>query len=259
MSAQSLTFSIGVDNADLIGRSLTFILHKWEDVPADGETIGDGNAQPAERVFTAFTDYTIVGDETFDQLITVDFAGGPIPLEPGATYLAMMEWSVATEQFAPSIGFTQSEANYSANVTFGRIFDEVPERYNVFLGIGDATGSLQVDYNRTGFGEEVNPIMRLNIADCFVTSTENVLNDNKEFVVYPNPVQDELNLRLELIDPAEELTFQLFDIAGRLILEQQYDNVFRETFTYDTSKLNPWYLCSTNRYRPRNRNETSSN
>lgn len=74
--------------------------------------------------------------------------------------------------------------------------------------------------------------------DSMVSSTNEIWS-NSFFIenIYPNPVQDELNLEINF-SKNEDITFEVSDMMGRIILRREINAIIGENkFTFDISEL----------------------
>lgn len=85
-----------------------------------------------------------------------------------------------------------------------------------------------------GFGEDWNPVLRM-IIDL-VSTTDNTPLPESSMSLFPNPVQDVLNVQVNFEQPTTT-TITIADITGRVILFEDRENLVNETLTYNLPQL----------------------
>jgi hypothetical protein len=225
---KDVSFALG-DPANEAGRSFLISLYEWT-----GDTNNDGNMDPGERVSEAFAFYVVTGQEAPGELITIPFPGEgeePVALKDDTEYVVMLEYFASNS--TDNLTFAGSdEFDYGAQV-FASQLTGTP-RYAGVLGInGDLTSE---PYSTLGFGRDIVPVVRMSITSG-PTNTEDLASLTNEFSVYPNPAKEEINLQLALQDQADNVVVRLMDLAGRTILQRDYQNIQREFLAYNVSSL----------------------
>lgn len=232
--ASSATFGIGEPAPELVGRLISVYLYRW-----DADTNEDGSMDPDERTRVGFRIYEITGNELLDELITVPLLNfpsglaGPVDLESNQAYVLMVEYATNDE-----INFFMAggELNYAA-MTFRSELDGIPEgngRYAYMLGVN---GDLESEpYSSAGFNTPIAPVVRLNIGPGPI-NTKETLDAANIIEVSPNPANEKINLKIDLVELQERLSVRILDVNGRLILDQPYENIKSENFEYDVSNF----------------------
>jgi len=243
IEATSVTFSLGnAEEAATFDEPTLFLtLYKWEDEnpdmdPSDGI---DDAMDPNEREVVAQTFYTIQGDETLDDLITVslrDFITGEFAqLEPNTMYVMMVEHfnSSNTDEQIVSYGASE-DFDYSATVLAAVQADGI-RQYGGLLGVA---GDLAAEsYSTVGFGRDIVPVIRLNVTPLGTVSTTNLPELTQEFNLYPNPTEGQLAVEFDLKEASDNVVLRVFDLSGKQVDEYRYQNIQRETFNYDMGQL----------------------
>ena len=234
--ASSATFGIDDPDPSIVGRLLEIVLYKWE---VDDNL--DGNMDPDERTKIGTYTYEITGEEVLDSLITVPLnippnIPGPIDLESNTAYVLVVEYATNDD-----VDFAMAGAavDYGAMVYRSEEFDNGVEegnaRYGYMLGIN---GDLTVEpYSSAGFVTAIAPIVRLNITPPPARVAE-VLDDANRIEITPNPANDEINLKVDLVQKQENVNIKIFDTNGRLILDQIYDDVKSQQIPFEVSDYN---------------------
>jgi len=225
--ATSISFAIDAtqDGGAAAGQVPLLVLYKWVDANEDG------NVQSTEREFLAFGAYLVEGTETEDQIITVPFDGDEtIPLESNTHYLAMLEYNAPDAETDLWLGASEAY-NYDAMIF---VNDSLARpRFAGMLAIGDLSTA---DYSSTGFGQDIVPVVRLNASEE-VNNTKDPLSDNNRVEVYPNPVQDILNVSYDLELTAQNLSIRVMDITGKVVLDRQYSQVKKDKVEFNVKQL----------------------
>jgi hypothetical protein len=217
------------ESPDIVGESVLFSLYTWEDGNADGD------ADPDERSLLGFTAYTITGDETIDDIITLeiaDIAGNPIALEDETYYLAMIEYQTDVEGETMALAFGDSP-DFGA-MTF-RSQELGDPRFGSMLGVA---ASLETEpYSSLGFGTDVVPVVRISIGDQVSANVEEVLDAANDILVFPNPTADVVNVTMDFVNTMESVWVNLFDANGKLLQTQEFQNVDRQQTSFEVSNL----------------------
>lgn len=226
-----VTFSIG-NPSEIPGTALIITLYEWT-----GDTNNDGNMDPAERDNVAFGFYPITGSEGANEPITIPFPGeglDPVPLKDDTEYVVMLEYIAADATTEVRFGVSE-DYDYGASV-FVSILQGTP-RYAALIAInGDLGTEPYSTFGNVGETYRFIPTIRMSITDT-PTKTKDLPSISNEFTVFPNPVKDRINLQLGLQEQAEQMTVRLMDISGKTLLQRDYENVQKEFFDYDLSKL----------------------
>lgn len=141
-----------------------------------------------------------------------------VVLEEGGEYLLMI-------QYTPDMAVVYSGLPYHYSIA------SVVKNGDWFLG---------------GFGPDITALVRMRIEEVeSVDTKEPALADNK-LELFPNPVDRELTVNLELDQLNNEVIIDLLDVNGRLVERRQLDNIQRDQVRFQTSNLaNGTYLLRT--------------
>lgn len=226
-----VTFSLG-NPEQIAGKAIIITLYEWT-----GDTNNDANMDPGERENVAFSFYAVTGSETGLEPITIPFPGegeDPVALKNDTEYVLMLEY--IADDPTTSVFFGCSDVlDYGASV-FVSALQGAP-RYAALIGIND---DLSVEpYSTVGFTGQlwsIVPALRMSITDT-PTSTRDLPSITNEFTIFPVPVKEHVNLQLGFQEQAEQMTVRIMDVSGKTILQRDYENVQREFFEYDMSRL----------------------
>ncbi|MCB0654255.1 MAG: T9SS type A sorting domain-containing protein [Saprospiraceae bacterium] len=226
--SRSMSFALQ-GTPESAGKELVIILYKWEDTDPDAIT---PQAEPEERELINYAIYLIQGDEVETDIITLPFEDGPTVLEEGAHYLLMVEYS-ATEQISVVLG-ASDVIDYSAAIFTSNLAGT--PRFGSFLGVPSDGDLFGVDYNSVGFGRDLVPVVRLNVTPSVLDGI-NVQVLKNEFKLFPNPASDQISIQMNLKELAKTATVRIYDIAGRQIMQETYDNIQKERLTYNLNNF----------------------
>ncbi|MFK7936741.1 MAG: T9SS type A sorting domain-containing protein [Saprospiraceae bacterium] len=225
--------SFSTSNADDLadaGKSVTTYIYEW-----DGTGGAELSIAPEDAVVVAFNSYTFTGNEG-DGLITlpVDLDGNAIELKDNMYYIAAVQYETDDEEtFFINVS---RERDYQAMWFMSDSLDM--SHYASALDVSN-TGTLGL----VGFGFGVVPVIRLHIGDNDninqpgVTNTQVVLPAENKVAIFPNPVENNLNLQVNLTTATEELLVRVFDNQGRLVLDERYDNIRQTELNYSAKNL----------------------
>lgn len=233
--ASTATFGLGnADDPGIPGRLITIYLYKW-----DEDTNEDGNMDVDERTKVGFHVYEIMGDEETTDLITVplsnfpDGTPGPIALESGQAYVLMVEYSTNDEVDFALVA--NDVMDYSA-MSFRSELDGIPEGFARYAGMLGVNGDLDSEpYSSVGFGMDLVPVVRLNLG--LPIDTENPLDAANLLELSPNPANNKINLKVDMVESMERVSIRIMDVTGRLILDQPYSDLQSETLEFDVSNF----------------------
>lgn len=224
--------SFQVNNADeLVGRTITTYLYKWNGVGVEEYEATEENLEVLK-----FNSHTFVATDD-GQLITipVDLDGEAVELEDNTYYIVSVEYVTDDDQ---AMFLAASEAaNYGAAVFIADSLNM--ERFGAALDVGN-TGTLGM----VGFGFDIVPVIRLHIGDNPnlddpAVSTLEPLPAENLVSVFPNPADEQLSLALDLTEVSKEISVLLFDVKGRLVARNEYQNLQKETLTYNVTGIAP--------------------
>ncbi len=231
--ASSATFGLGnANDPGIPGRLISIYLYKW-----DEDTNEDGNMDPDERTKVGFNVYEIQGNESTSDLITVSLSNfpsgdpGPVDLESNQAYVLMVEYATTDEVDFALVA--SDEIDYSA-MAFRSELDGVPEGNGRYAGMLGVNGDLESEpYSSVGFGQDLVPVVRLNLGTP--VNTYNPLDPANVLELSPNPTSEKINLKIDLVELQERVSIRIFDVNGRLILDQPYENMQHQMLQFDVS------------------------
>ncbi|NUO01568.1 MAG: T9SS type A sorting domain-containing protein [Saprospiraceae bacterium] len=221
-AATSCSFSL--IGTGLAGETPQLTLYQWTD------TNNDGNVQDTERTFVTFASYLIEGNETEDQLITLDF-DEPALLENNTHYLLMLEYTAPDDETDLFLGASEA-FDYGAMVFLNGPEVLARPRFASMLAIGDPSTA---EFSSNGFGRDIVPVVRLNVEPA--TGTKDPLTANNVVAVYPNPVQDVLNVDFDLEQMAQNLNIRILDVAGKVVLERQLSQTQKDNLEFKVKEF----------------------
>lgn len=222
--------SVGISNPDaLLGATMFVYLYKWNNED------GDNVAQATERTTIGFAQFDFPAGEKANTLYTLpvfDFNtfNLGVDLEANTDYIVAVEYTTPPDQPALAC-FIGSDGNidYSAQTLRSTLPGLGPLRYNHVLDVGN-TG----DYNASTFTGGTTPIVRMHLSTATSTN-EPILDASNKLVVAPNPVKNDLNVKIDLVKEAKNATIEIMDINGKLLSVRQLNNVKTSIEKFDVS------------------------
>lgn len=229
---QNRYVSVGISNPDALEGATMFVyLYKWNNEDADDV------AQASERTTVGFAQFDFPAGEKANTLYTLPifdfntFALG-VNLEANTDYIVAVEYTTPPDK--PELAcFIGSDGNidYSAQTLRSTLPGLGPVRYNHVLDVGNSG-----DYNASTFAGGTTPIVRMHITIPPPVSTkEPALDAASKLVVAPNPVKNDLNLKIDLVKEAKNATIEIMDINGKILSVRQLNNVKTSIEKFDVS------------------------
>lgn len=224
--------TFGVANADdLVGRSLTTFLYRWE-----GDTNEDGQANPEEYIPIAFNSYVFDGTES-NALITipVDLDGNAIELEDNVYYIAAVQYSTTDDVDCFLLASTalDYQAMFFASDSLGN------PRYASVLEVGNNDNP---ELSIVGFGFDFVPVVRMSIGNNpdiegpAITDVDETLVAVNLAELFPNPTSDQVNVKLDLSQPSD-VRITITQVDGRVVQVRNFDKVQQDTLQLDVHNL----------------------
>ncbi len=237
----------GLNNAtEMAGFSVNVILYQWTD------SNNDNVASDSERKYIGYLEYAITGNEPADGMITSvveNFVtkGEPIILKKDFGYIAMIEHQAlnASDPVMELLGSTAR--NYRPlEYAFDSLFQVgmVNRKFRSNMLAIPMDGMLgQIDYGVDRFGPSPTdfvPVVRL-VTTKEVNTVDNLPIENL-VTVYPNPVIDQVQIKLEFAKPYTDVKLRLVNNLGQIV----YYKTLNQTITQHTEAVNLQSLPSGN-------------
>ncbi|NJN77508.1 MAG: T9SS type A sorting domain-containing protein [Saprospiraceae bacterium] len=223
--------SFGASNpTELAGESVTIFLEK----PITGSVLdanGSGAIEQAERTIVAFGTYTFTGSEAANAILNVameDFNTGKVyELQSNTNYALVVNFvpNNATVDFR-MLAAQGASLNYSA-ADFAAAQNGV-ERYSELLDVGNSG-----DYGTNGFVGSPVPFVRLNVAEYFTTSANDVKLEENALTVFPNPADEFITATITLEEMSANAKLTIFNVNGQIVETRNLSNVKNEQVLFD--------------------------
>lgn len=203
--AYEASFSIASnDDAALVGQDINVFLYRLEDN-------GDSTFDDDDLSIVGLGTKTLEATDTSFSLITVDLIPLVGELEPGV----MLE---------PGDYFITVELSEDMFIVYSALpyyydFSTVVRNGEWFLG---------------GFGPDVTAITRMRIREISTSTKEPQLADN-QVEIYPNPVQNNLNVKIALEKVTNQAQLTVMDAMGKTIAVRNYEGIKDQTITLDAN------------------------
>ena len=227
--------TVGTDSASVAGRFVNIYLYKV-DVLSD-------SIVAADRTQIGFASYTVTGGEE-GSLITLDAdaftnsqpgqAGQPISFEDDGHYLIMGQVIHPTQGVGAWIFWSVNDQfNYSATILRQDVLGDV-SNYGSFLG----TGATATDgaYTALAGSTDSPAILHLGMRPMTV-SVKDVLSNKNTIKLFPNPVNEKLNLDIKLEKEVNNLILEIVDLTGRTVYSSNYGSIKEEIINIDVNSL----------------------
>jgi len=232
MYATKASFAIAnANDPGIPGKQLNVRLYKWNGDADNGEDV-----DPSEREWIGSAIYTIAGDETAGDLITVPIYtpvnNEPVLLEDDSEYVLMLEHA-ATDQKIIAFMLTQ-DTDYAPAIYRSQQLGE--PRYAAMIAFGNPL-SLEA-YNSFGFGRDVVPVVRLHISEYpFTIAVNDVLSPDNKVMVYPNPAADYIEVAIELVEQHEAVEIEIVDQNGKVLKRRSLEQLQEAQLKFDLGGL----------------------
>lgn len=229
----------GVNNpTDMVGKTVSIYLEQWSD------TNGDRIAESSERRFVGYNDYTFTGTEGDNAILNTtlenfDNPGDKIIMKGGFKYMVVVEY-VATLATDPQFFLLASEErDYSAqelamDSAFAKGLVSMPVYFTV-LGFSADGNIANIDYEvteldvndtRIFFGNSIVPLIR--VVQKSTVNTKDQLPLNNLVSVYPNPVNDLVQVKMEFKKPYQNVQLRLLNNIGQTVYTKTINNTFTD-------------------------------
>ncbi|MBK7870549.1 MAG: T9SS type A sorting domain-containing protein [Saprospiraceae bacterium] len=203
--AYEADFSVASNDDAHLGQSVTVFLYKVTGDILDG-------LEDDELETVGFGSYDFTNEENFD-LVSAELFPLDGELEPGVEltpgeYLLMV-------QYTPDMFVPYSELAYNLNYQIATVV----KNGGWFLG---------------GFGSGVTAQVRMRIRSTTTSTKDPQLTDN-QIDIYPNPVQNTLNVKIDLQEVTTQAQVSVMDARGRTMMVRSYEGVKSQTIPVDVS------------------------
>ncbi len=239
MYARYISFAVtNAEEAVNGSGAVTTYLYRW---PGNTDPAGsDFVAEPSEYGSpVAFNSYTFDGTEADDDIITIpiDLDGNSFALEDDMYYIAVVQY---VSQGEGDDLFMAASEQYDYLATFFYTDSMMVPRYSSALEVGSAA---EPEFSTVGFGRDIVPVVRLSIGNnpditgSPIVDVDDPLPVNYTMNIYPNPARERFTLEVNMPEMADQATVRMFDPAGRILFQREYDNMLEGRFEYEVGNL----------------------
>lgn len=214
--ATHMTFGLA-NAADLFTNDPTadlFSLVVYDMDPNNTGTISGQTASYDDFQVVGFGGYSLTGNEGENELITVPFFD-PITLEPNKVYLAVVSYD------GNAAGIDIAPRYTSAGATNYPFFGSTVYTDRLYMG-GWVSGN--------------NAIIRMHMQGFMTDVKDLPLLGDDQVTLFPNPASTVVNLELAL-ENATDVEVFISDFDGKLIRQEQLDNVKEGVFDFNVNQL----------------------
>ncbi|MCB0661425.1 MAG: T9SS type A sorting domain-containing protein [Saprospiraceae bacterium] len=161
-----------------------------------------------------FGGYSLTGNEQPNELITVEFFD-PIVLEANKAYLAVVSYD-----------------GNAANINIAPRYTSAGATNYPFFGSTVFTDRLYMG----GWVSNNNAIIRMHMQGFMTDVRDLPLLGEDQVTLFPNPASTDINLELAL-ENASDVQVYISDFDGKLVRQDQLDNVKEGVFNYNVNDL----------------------
>lgn len=257
-------FRFGVDTLASNGNysaSLTCSVYKIinnDDNPATADADESAELTGEERVLVGigvdpdgaeelFVDNTTAGRRRSKFLLR-DLNGGELKLEDNTEYVFMVNVrAFSGTAYFPFLGFNPNSSNTTLRWSYTDATNLANAQVGVFRNFGTlvsrgATEDDNVDERTlaTRFFKRMYSEVAIDVA----SNTRDLL-DESAVSVHPNPTSGDLYIDLNLSKVSKEVVVEMYDIAGKKMSSQTFNNVRTESLKVNASTLNSGIYLAT--------------
>jgi hypothetical protein len=200
VQVNKLKFSY-VTNAgfQMINETVVGKVSQWLDVDNNG-LVDPGEMIELGEGFYTYTDS--LGSASLREVEIVDIATNlpGVKLDSNGVYLFSLSYTGSQTGVFTSI---DPQGNYTAS-------SDIYLQYTAPVFVAS--------WNPNGFGDDRVPAIVAIIEEIPETSSVNEIRNDLKIRVFPNPVRDELNIRINAENAIGEVRYDVMDIAGRILM-----------------------------------------
>ncbi len=232
--------------AEMEGKTIVVLLLEWSDLNQNQI------AEPNERKFIGFNEYTFTGQEGNNAIIETKLEnfnspGSYVMMEAGHGYMAIIEYQ-ATSQDDPQLFLLASEERdytgqqVASDSAFAKGLIAKPYYFSV-LGFSPDGIITNIDYevkeldlsdNRIFFGNHIVPLVRVVTSEKDCIDGFETLSNAEKISVFPNPASESIHVQMEFTKTSSDVQINLLNSLGQSILSRALPaSVYYHTETLD--------------------------
>jgi hypothetical protein len=104
-----------------------------------------------------------------------------------------------------------------------------------FLSV-DATVYLDQLY-MGGWNSNIMPVIRMHVQSTLPTAVETRNLEASEFMVFPNPTDENISVKVNLQEVSEKVSVKLYNLNGKELQVHNYENVQNDIYHYNVCQL----------------------
>ncbi|MEM1120805.1 MAG: PA domain-containing protein [Bacteroidota bacterium] len=224
-------FEMGIGNAqDAVNEIVEVRLYEWDDQVADSDGSGFAEATPDELELLAVGEYQILGNEfadvgvVVDEILNGDGDEVPIMLGDDKHYLVMMAMD-------RSVGVSATDRLFNSYLAMNLASTQAGQpRYWSFFGDSNDLFGVTFDAQNT-----FTPLLRMFIEPVSTSTVD--LPENNLIEVSPNPAKEFVTIDMAFEKTMEQVNVMVTDVAGRVVLMRDLDNIKTHQMLVDVSNL----------------------
>ena len=227
----------GINNASAVaGASLNIWLYEWDNVNNDSLVQRNEIDGTLGGKIVANSSYIISASDNNVQVVLENWDTAPdnqVRLKDDTHYILAIESTVPAGSEVVQIQGSRSFArDYSAMAFMNKALD-IP-RYGTFWNTSDI-GNMANELSQ--INGRVTPRIRMHINPLMTVATNNQLPPENTVKVFPNPVNETLNLELDFVETFNAVNIKITDITGKELVSRDLSNIEKETAQFNTSNF----------------------
>lgn len=214
-----------------VGNYYTVSNDGFEVYELDFMVAGENNAHQGQTVTVFLYRIEDDGNSTFDDgdLVAIGFNTFTFTDEENFTPITVELKDLLTQE----VGVAVTPGEYLATI---QLPDDIFIAYSTLPYYYDlATLVKNGQWFTGGFGADQTAFMRMRIREVSTSTEEPQLTD-EQVNLYPNPVDLDLTVQIDLQNASDNTQVQVMDAAGKMIWLRNFDNVKAQTLRIDASQ-----------------------
>jgi len=244
---ERLRFGVNVtaDDGNLAIGELVAGIYQWVDINNNGICEGGDNDEKIKIGEGTILTPEIENPRDFFIEIT-DADGNPVIPQPigdpedGIELLVMVHNSPFTAELSynglglfddEGISFNPGPSQFAYTV-FDSTFQEIPNRYGSFFGLGASID----DFDTREFRQVGNFTFAISAELTPLTSTEEI-NENLGVSIFPSPASEIVNVDIQLEEVSPKVSIEMVNMSGAVVGQYNYSNIKNDVLSVDVRDL----------------------
>ncbi len=212
-------------------------LYKWEgDFNNNGEVNGAGGTDDNEMTKLAYNEVYVSNTEgNFYEVEFEPLFEGSLDFIGGGDYIIAMHVAEGAGDPSYYVSCATSDDSYFNYAATAFTFDTIEVFRKLAVRATGTEGTAEDEDSRT-FATGAGLVPRLPFLLADITGTEDI-NKNLEVSIFPNPVVDVVSVNVNLADVSKKVNVQLVNIEGKVVSNNDFENVKSSTLDVDVTDL----------------------